>query len=737
MQSHLTRAVFRAILNNEPFYFSQCRGRLLPSIPSHRAPKTSLYRHGHVQKRGIFAFPAPPPPDQNQAIAPEIGLKPMSDLIRSLQSRSRPPPYDTLSKAFRDFFKSRIEAPGVITNFHGRLLVSTWKYLKRRQEELDPKDWEAVFCRENLETMLYVLAEATCLSESHDAVQQVARFAFWELTVDRGYGADDISSQALLAYIRILSFNGNPEEARKVSSMYWGKLRKSGPSPWPLVMKGFAMKRDMLQLRKVVEGLEKHGNTFDRASHEELTIMLLQQNLVQAAKIMYECPISDGDEPTKATKLAIIRASILESDLGYAEEVLRSLPPTPDASTRDTHLLWEAAQGNGASALAEKLETWSFKDPQIMQSLSISCVNDLMELANAIKNPQLAADFASLAPQWGLQPDLRTLMLHLESRILASDLNGTLQYLHNLEDSDSIANIALPLMNKLITMLCLYGQTDAVFEQISHLLDPLVDNNVRLEADTVAALTLMLLRRHDWDALSHLLRPRLGSYDTNERALIRKSVVRFILDRDEETDHVWEAYNLLKLAFPESGVSVRTEIMIAFFRRNRSDLACLVFGHMRQAESFAQRPKPETYRRCFLGIAKAADRENLELVHNMLKLDLEVELNTRVRNALMLACATCDLPDLAMEVFKDILRSEEGPSYNTIRLFFRVCETHPMGVSEAIKMMQKVKVLEIEFDRLMYTAYIRTLAAHGEFDCAVEAVEKMQSECGDKPTTFT
>ncbi|KAL1961826.1 hypothetical protein VTN77DRAFT_995 [Rasamsonia byssochlamydoides] len=735
MQSHLTRGVFRAILNNEPFRFSHCRGRLLHAIPSRRVPKGYLYDHGHVQRRGFFAFPTPPPPDQNQVIATEIGLKPMSDLVRSLQSRSRPPPHDTLSKAFRDFFKSRVEAPGVITSFHGRLLVVTWRYLKQRQEELDSKDREALFSRENLETVLYVLAGATCLPESQSAVRKMARFAFLELSADQEYGADDISRQALLAYIRILSFNGDPEEAWRVTLTYSAKLRKSKPSPWLLVTKGFAMNNDGYQLRRIVAGLEKHGFTLDQASHEELTMTLLQQNQVEAAKRMYECPIFDGGKPTMATKIAIIKASIMESDLAWAEKVLRSLPLNAD--TRDIHLLWEAARGSGASALAERLETWSAKDPQILQSLTISCVNDLIGLANAVGNPQLAADFAGLASQWGVEPDLQTLMLQLESRIQASDLKGTLEYLRRLEDSGSIADISLPLMNKLITMLCLSEQADALFDQISTLLDPLVDNNVRLEADTVAALTLMLLRRHDWDAVSQLLRPRLGSYADDERTRIRRSVLKFILDRSEDDDNVWEAYNLLKVAFPETGVSVRTDIMTAFFQRNRSDLACLVFGHMRQAESFSQRPKPDTYRKCFKGIAMTADRENLELVHNMLKLDLEVELNTRVRNALMFAYAACELPEKAMEVFKDILRSEEGPSHNTITIFFRACESHPTGASEAIKMMQKAKVLEIKMDRRMYTAYIKALAAQGEFDRAAEAVEKMQSESGYEPLSST
>jgi hypothetical protein len=206
---------------------------------------------------------------------------------------------------------------------------------------------------------------------------------------------------------------------------------------------------------------------------------------------------------------------------------------------------------------------------------------------------------------------------------------------------------------------------------------------------------------------------------------------------DQADDDIWEAYNLLRAAFPETGVSSRTDIMAAFFRRNRSDLACLVFGHMRQGESLAQRPKPDTYARCFQGIAKAADTDNLQLVHNMLKLDLEVDLDTRIRNALMLAYAACEQPEQSMEAFREILQSKEGPSHKTITVFFRVCETHYNGAQEAMKMMQKVKLLEIDVDRAMYTAYIQALAAHREFDKATEAIENMELQMGQGPNHNT
>jgi hypothetical protein len=174
--------------------------------------------------------------------------------------------------------------------------------------------------------------------------------------------------------------------------------------------------------------------------------------------------------------------------------------------------------------------------------------------------------------------------------------------------------------------------------------------------------------------------------------------------------------------------------MTSFFKRNRGDLAVLVFGHMRQAEDFARRPKPDTYARCFQGIAQMQDAKNLELVHNMLKLDVEVDLNTRLLNELMLAYACCDMPDKSMEIFRDILQSEEGPSTRTILAFFKMCEKHHHGTQEAMRMMDKVKLLEIEMDRRLYMAYVEALAAQCEFELATQAIDKMHEEIGSSPT---
>jgi hypothetical protein len=630
-----------------------------------------------------------------------------------------------------------VENPGVINLFQAKLLSITWKHLKAQQEELDDREFQDVFSVESLERMLFVLQEAECLPESRATILKIARYVYAELRADHGFGIDSVSRPALMAYINLLSSNGCPAEARLVILKFGGRFRGAKPSPWLTVMKGFAMDDDNRQLRNITKEFPKYGMRFDQASHEELVNLLIDQGQFKAVQTAYECPITDNTEPSLAAKKAAVKCAILNSDTEWARPIFYSLPQGPLPETVGITLLWEAAQGSSASSLAEKVKSWITSDALIQDAITVADLNSLIQYANASQNPGLAPSFVRLAEQWGLVPDQQTHLLQLESYVQAGAVEQTLEMLERRVDLSLLPSENLPLCNKLIAMLCSSEQRDALFQRISSLLDPLFQDSVRLEPTTVAALTRMLLYRHDWEAISELLRPRLGTYDDEGKSFVQKAITDFILDRSQKDQEVWDVYELFKLAFPQTGVSIRTEIMCSFFERKRSDLAVLVFGHMRQAEDPRRRPKPDTYARCFQGIARNSDATNLELVHNMLKLDLEVNLNTRIQNGLMLAYAACEMPEKSMEIFRQILQSDDGPSHKTIRIFFRVCEKHHNGAQEAIKMLKKIKKVGVEVDRPLYTAYIEAVAAQCEFDLAAAAIDNMEAEIGVPPTSTT
>ncbi|KAJ5172347.1 hypothetical protein N7492_004940 [Penicillium capsulatum] len=734
MQSQLTRRVFRAIINNEPLRFPQCRRNQLLHTISPARTRPPLPRLAHASRRTLFAFNPNPSAGEGQpaTLPSEKGLQAMTDLKRSLQHKDRSPPTHTLAKAFQAFFATRVETPGVINLYQARLLSITWKHMKAQQDELDESDWLDMFSVENLERMLVVLSEVEILPEARTTILKVARFAYLELCADHGHDANTISRPALLVYIKLLASNGSHDEARHVIWKFANLLDRARPSPWLMVLKGYAMHGDHRQLRNITRELEAHGKKFDQASHEALLEMLIAQGSFAAVQAAYQCPITGNSQPSLATKSAVIKYALLKSQTAWAKPIFESLKPTPHQDTTGVTLLWEAAQGTDADSLAKKIMSWS---PELQSSLTMTDFNNLIQYANSVQMPQQAEGFAKLADKMGLIPDERTHLLLLESAIEAGNVEQTLKILETQVDPHSLASENLPVANKLITMLCLSDKKDALFQQISTLLDPLFQENVPLESKTVAALTRMLLYRHDWEAVSDLLRPRLGIYDHEGKVLIRDAITGFIMDLQQSDEDAWDVYELFRLAFSDSGVAVRSELMASFFKRKRSDLGVLVFGHMRQAEDIRRRPKPDTYARCFQGLAQTADLDNVELVHNMLKLDLEVTYNTRIMNAMMLAYAACDKTEKSMDIFRQILQSDEGPSDATIPVFFKVCEKHHDGAQEALKMMTKVKKLGITMNRRLYGAYIEALAAQCEFDLAKEAIDNLEKEIGVSPNS--
>ena len=85
----------------------------------------------------------------------------------------------------------------------------------------------------------------------------------------------------------------------------------------------------------------------------------------------------------------------------------------------------------------------------------------------------------------------------------------------------------------------------------------------------------------------------------------------------------------------------------------------------------------------------------------------------------MLAYTACDDSYRALEIWEEICSSVEGPSYESILIAFRACETHPIGGEKAQKIWDKILQLDIEVTRDVYLAWLSALVAnsrHEQFD---------------------
>lgn len=743
MQSHLTRRVFRALLNSEPVCFAPRRNRVYRVYPLSPIVHTQQACNRGVQSRGFFSFPSPVAQDATDVPASEVGLAALNELRRSKMENLRRPPFNSVCKGFQDFIGARLKDPGVLTDYHVKCLLTAWEYIRHHQRLSNGKEWQIISTHEFLESILYVLSHATCHADSHHTVRTLAHNVYYCLatSLDSEESLDGIGCDALLAYIRILALYGNPVHAERLTMDYWGKLKcspgfESQESPWLWVIKGFALKHDRTRVENLIATLAlEYDYVVTPLLHERLVEALIAQDRVHPAKMLYSIPLPMDGKQTVPCQIAVSKASIMNGDIAFAEKILQPHLSAPNSQTRDVLLLMEAAKGSNASALTQKLERWSKKDSSIRDDLSVSCVNNLMRYANSISNSKLAVEYSDLISKWNLEalPDT-VLLLKLESVIQASDIQGALELLRSLEVTGGYTDLSLSMRYQLIKLLCQAPNDDAAYDQVSNLLDPLIEDNVHLEAETLAALTWVLAIRHKWDGLAELLRPRLSSYSlADERPLIRTALLNFIHKKDEWTTNTWQCYQLLRHAFPDTSTENWVAIMNLFFERKDTQKGCHVFMHMRHANRLDLHPTAETYTACFVGLSRDGNREDVKLIRNMLRLDVNIELNTRLRNALMLALISCGSPTQAMDEFRDILRSDEGPSQNTLPIFFRACESLPDGVHEAQKMAQKIQALEIPMDRTLCLAYVRVFAVQAKHNLLVQALDEIDSKFGLSP----
>ena len=116
-----------------------------------------------------------------------------------------------------------------------------------------------------------------------------------------------------------------------------------------------------------------------------------------------------------------------------------------------------------------------------------------------------------------------------------------------------------------------------------------------------------------------------------------------------------------------------------------------------------------------------------------MKLDTEIEPNTQLYNALMLAYTGCGMPLTAQGFWEEIVHSREGPSYASIQLALMACEKSPFGERAARDIWGRLKKFEIEVTREIYAAYVGSLAGHNLFGECVKLINDAEKEAGCKP----
>jgi hypothetical protein len=737
MRSQLTRRVFRQLLSNEGLIFRCPTQFTLLSRHRPRNASPSLLRP--PPRRTLFGFSSKP---ARQPKEPDLdpGLGKMVDLSLRDKLYARPPPATELVKAWREFFNYKHQKHEAVDNNQAGHVLRTFKYLQKANAEeegcgLTIKDIRlarkvlAVMPRDRLDThnQLAKLLHAECLS--------------------KGEANENERRADLRWFVDVLTQTGDSTLARNlvVENLEKDTQDSSGDTPvsgaaanrklWPLVAAGFAKENNEVELLKTIEMAEAAGTFYNAQCHGVVTTFYAERNDVEAVKTWYSKPIvkSTGasQAPLPKTVKAILSFCIRNNELDWGKTIFRellsgSIPPRKE--TWDIILQWAAgAMGKGVEDVERMMEVMVRRNPDDDSiQPDIETINGLVDLAMSRKDPYLAERYIALGLKNSIRPNAQTYILQMDYRIHANDLTGAKAAYDALQAEEILNDEDLPAINKYIRALCSAKVQD--YDHIISITSDLEERHKRLEASTVAALSMMYLAREETEECADLLQTHAYHYNVPERDSIRDQFLHFILGRQNSTAKAWQAYSIMRALFDETPIEIRTQCMNEFFARGRCDMGCHAFGHMRAHTLPTRRPVLDTYIACFLGIASLEDREMLDMVHNMLKMDSTIEPNTKLYNSLMLAYTACEDADRALDFWDDITNSIEGPSYRSLEIVFWAAGRKPFGDRLAREVWRKIRGMEIEVTREVFVAYVGALAGQGKFEEARDQVEASERE---------
>lgn len=691
----------------------------------------------------------------------------------------RPPPREELVKAFRDFFKHKKFNRRPVNSMQARVSHHVLKHLS------EPADREAEFA---LTVADLRTAQDALMKRPRDKPEELVEFSkslFLEIgrlqTKERqiqirlpktGEKRKQKKSEVVIdvfdtsAMMRVLSQYGASIEARDHLLNVWPTFQNDpklgyGRSKglWLPVLRGLAeegKEKELLDFLSIMR--EKSGIPYGRSVHETMTVFYARRDDAEKMMEWFNKPIladspagqeegvpaNPGESeasprPTLLTYTEVFRYAIRNNDRDWAISIYEDIANDLERLL-ETHYATESLLIVYRFAVLlldkgpEHIEHMFLANPNPKFQPNMTIINTVIEAAMEKKDLYLAERLTTLVSTLGLEPDRSLYSLQIEYRIRANDLGGAYAAYESLQSFES-DDEDWPVLNRLIRALCSLPAPS--HDKVLNITSYLEQLSATLEPETVVSLCMAFLRNDEQLEVIDTLSLHTIHFSWGDRAMVSNAFVDYCLDSKNSTARVWDAYALLRQFFPDMGLAERVKIMDAFFDRRRGDMACHVFGHMRQHGNQALRPTIEIYTSCLEGIGRCPDLESLKVVHNMLKMDTTIQPNTKVYNALMIAYVACDEPYRALEFWKDIGDSIEGPSYQSLEIVFRTYEVTPFGHEPAAKLWDKLHMMEIDTPPNVLTAYVGTLAGHSQLEEAKKLLEEMEAEVGQRPDIMT
>ncbi|KAM0164970.1 hypothetical protein ACHAQE_001549 [Botrytis cinerea] len=746
MRSQLTRRVFRGLLSNEGLILP-CQNRAPASLALRRR-RNALPAVSYASRRSLFGFSRKPP---RQPKAPDLepGMKKMAEFSLMTKIHARTANKDDMLKAFNEFFKHKVDTERAVNNIEAGHALRTLKYL--------------VSCGlgdGHLKDFMTALKALTIIpkDETNDFLE-LARLLFLEIKKLSELSGSNENAPSYERFIKILSGVGKSLEARELCEEEAENFLEDGKTPsgssikeysatqrkimkrnWFTVLSGFAREGNEVELLKTYERLEELRIGRNNTSKEIVVKFYTSRDRVAEAQAWFEKVFYDPIELTPSILQDILKFCLRHEELlDWCKGIFRNVLESEKLQKEkwDVVFQWAAsAMDKGVEDVERMMRIMEKRYPDdYSMRPDIDTINGLVEYAISKNDPYLAERYIALGQKFDIRPNARTFILQMDYRVGAGDLSGAHASYNLLQGEEISKDEDLPVINRFVRALC--ASENLPYNEISSIVSDLDERNARLEADTVSSLCTMYIARNELHDVVDLLQANTYHYTLLERAQIRDAILAFCFDRNNHEDRIWDAYRVVTHIFDETDVPTRTRIMNEFFDRKRSDMACHVFGHMRQHISPSRRPVLDTYIDCFVGIASCADAESLDMVHNMLKMDSTIEPNTRLYNSLMLAYTACEDASRSLHFWDDITNSREGPSYKSLEIVFQACQRKPFGDRPAREIWDKMKRMEIEITREVHAAYAGALAGQGKLDEVKVLVEAMEKDVGFGPDILT
>ncbi|KAL8786664.1 MAG: hypothetical protein Q9195_008118 [Heterodermia aff. obscurata] len=668
--------------------------------------------------------------------------------------RARPPSVEDVIRAFNAFVQYRCKENMPVQDTQITYIMGALRYLQQNNAGTEGFGLATKDLR-----MAIITLSFRPYDEGDTARLQLAKTLYQELERRRLLGNESeeklessvakgsIVARNLIPYLKILSACGQPVEARNLVEQYFDSdLKRFAYSPWGWVIKGFLRQHAEDEVLKTISIMRSLSMPFNQSVHQTITSYYAKKGDFNSMKRWYNTAIDDERSPLLRATEDVLEACIREKEYDWGNSVFKSILERRVQSNRGWRLIliWAAAKGKGVDEIERMMNVMLRRNEDLPDREhvvpDIMMINGLIELAMSRDDPYTAERYVALGQKWKIEPDVRTLLLQLEYRLRVGDLDGARATYTRLQAEDTSNDSHIPLVNKLIVALC---EKKGSYNVIMSIVDDLSERKATLELPTVAALCRLHLQRDEPNKIDPLLSTHTHNYSVLQRESIQDVFVKFILDRKNPDSQAWDAYTILSPAFPETSLALRTELMSEFFSRGCDDMGIHLFGYMRQQQNPSTRATVDTYTSCLEGIARAGAKsrfggkyKSAYLIHNMLKVDPDIEPNTRVKNGLMLAFTACGAPDQALEIWNDIAHSREGPTYSSIQLALQACETAPSGGRVVRDIWARLQRFGIQVTREIYAAYVGVLSSRGAFQECIESIERAEAETGYKPDSL-